>query len=60
MPCPAGRLIDLGSLISTMGGSMGIGLPMVIELRAFSGPLMATHNGRRRPLLDEAEDARLR
>ncbi len=28
--CPVGRSIDLGSLISTMGGPMGIGLPMVI------------------------------
>ena len=28
-PCPVGRPIDLGSLISTMGGPMGIGLPMV-------------------------------
>ena len=43
-----------------MGGLIGIGLPMVIELRAFSGPLMATRSGRRRPLLDEAENARLR
>ncbi len=58
--CPVGQPIDLGSLISTMGGPIGIGLPMVIELRAFSGPPIATRSGRRQPLLDEAEDARLR
>ena len=29
-PCPVGRPIDLGSRITTMGGPIGIGLPMVI------------------------------